>query len=78
VTFTHLPERATIRVFNLAGTMVRVIDKDGPSQFQQWDLQNQNGIPVASGIYLVHIETLNGDKVLKVAVVQEEQILERY
>ena len=32
VTFTHLPERATIRIFNLAGVLVRVIEKNDLSQ----------------------------------------------
>ncbi len=78
VTFTHLPERATIRIFDLAGTIVRVIEHDSPSQFERWDLTNQDNVPVASGVYLVHVETEYGDKVLKVALVQEEQILQRY
>jgi hypothetical protein len=78
VTFTHLPERATIRIFTLAGIPVRVIEHDSPSQFERWDLTNQDGIPVASGIYLVHIDTPYGEKVLKLAIVQEEQILQRY
>jgi len=78
VTFTHLPEKATIRIFTLAGIPVRVIEHDSPSQFERWDLTNQDGIPVASGIYLVHIDTPYGEKVLKLAIVQEEQILQRY
>lgn len=78
VTFTHLPERATIRIFTLAGIPVRVIEHDSPSQFERWDLTNQEGIPVASGIYLVHIDTPYGEKVLKLAIVQEEQILQKY
>lgn len=78
VTFTHLPPRATIRIFTLAGTMVRVIEHDSPTQFRQWDLTNQEGLPVASGVYIVHVDTEHGEKVLKLALVQEEQILERY
>ncbi|HET6566982.1 MAG TPA: T9SS type A sorting domain-containing protein [Rhodothermales bacterium] len=78
VTFTHLPEKATIRIFTLAGTMVRTLDHDSPSQFEEWDLTNQDDVPVASGVYFVHVETDNGDKVLKLALVQEEQILPRY
>ncbi len=78
VTFTHLPQAATIRIFNLAGIMVRKIEHDSESQFERWDLTNQDELPVASGIYIAHVETESGSKVLKLAIVQEQQILQRY
>ena len=79
VTLNHLPQTATIRVFNLGGQMVRVLNKNDDTQFIQWDLQNQNGFPVASGIYIIHIEMPDfGSKILKLALVQEEQILRNY
>ncbi|MGB2958889.1 MAG: hypothetical protein WBG01_10070 [Bacteroidota bacterium] len=80
VTFNHLPERAIIRIFNLGGIMVRRINKEGQSQFEQWDLKNQDGLPVGSGLYIAHIEMpdLGVSKVLKLAIVQEQQILDRY
>ncbi len=77
MTFTHLPEQATIRIFNLAGIMVRRIEHEA-GQSERWNLTNQDEIPVASGVYIAHISTDYGDKVLKLALVQEEQILERY
>ncbi|MBI3579177.1 MAG: hypothetical protein HY089_07195, partial [Ignavibacteriales bacterium] len=40
VTFNNLPQRAKFRIFNLAGQMVRVIDKDDATQFLRWDLFN--------------------------------------
>jgi hypothetical protein len=80
VTFSHLPEHAVICIFNLAGVMVRKIDRTSASQFEQWDLKNQEGLPVGSGLYIAHIEMpeLGTTKILKVAVVQEQQILDRY
>lgn len=80
VTFNHLPARATIRIFNLAGVLVRVIEKDDPQQFAQWDLRNDNQLPVASGIYIVFVDMpeIGATKVLKLALVQEEQILRVY
>lgn len=71
VTFTHLPERATIRIFTLAGDLVRTIEHHDPSTLERWDLRNQAGTPVASGIYLVHVAMPGlGEKVLKLAVFQ--------
>jgi len=78
VSFNHLPATATIRIFNLGGTMVRQIDKNDAGQYATWDLANQYGYPVASGLYIVHVETDFGEKVLKLALVQETQVLKYY
>lgn len=80
VTFTHLPQKATIRIFNLAGQLVRTIRKDSPEQFQRWDLNNESDLPVASGIYIVHVDMpdLGKTKILKVAIIQEQQVLDRF
>jgi hypothetical protein len=83
VTFSHLPPNCTVRIFNLAGHLVRSIAKEGaanPTQFMQWDLNNQFGFPVASGIYIAYIDMpdLGKTKVLKVAVIQEQEVLQVY
>jgi hypothetical protein len=80
VTFTHLPQTAKIRVFSLSGTLVKTVLKDDPTQYAKWDLRNENGLPVASGIYIVHIDMSGlgmGNKILKVAVIQEAQFLDQ-
>ncbi|MCK4640486.1 MAG: T9SS type A sorting domain-containing protein [Candidatus Marinimicrobia bacterium] len=80
VTFTHLPANATIRIFNLAGVLVRKLKKEGTSQFMQWNLANEANLPVASGMYIVHIDLPDFDmeKVLKLMIIQDRQILEYY
>lgn len=80
VTFSHLPADATIRIFNLAGQLIRTINKESADQYQRWDLNNVDGLPVASGLYIVHIDMpkIGKTKVLKVAVIQEQQILDRF
>jgi hypothetical protein len=84
VTFTNLPPKATIRIFNIGGEIVRILEKDEPTQFFRWDLANQDNIPAASGVYIVHIEMeLPADgskvtKILKVAIIQEQEILDVY
>ena len=79
VTFNHLPQKASIRIFNLAGVLVKVIEKDTPSQFHDWDLTNHKGLPVASGIYIVHIDMgALGTKILKSAIIMEQQFLQNY
>jgi hypothetical protein len=80
VTFTHLPQQATIRIFSLAGVLVRTIMKDDDSQFIRWNLQNEDGLPAASGIYLAHVDmpSLGKTKILKLAIIQEQQFLDRF
>jgi hypothetical protein len=80
VTFTHLPTKAKVRIFNLAGTLVRTLDKNSTSQFLQWDLKNEANLPVGSGMYIAHIDLpdLKKEKVLKFMVIQDRQILEYY
>lgn len=80
VTFTHLPAKAKVRLFNLAGVPVRTIDKDDPTQFLRWDLLNNSGLPVASGLYIAYIELpdLGETKIVKIAIIQEQQILDRF
>ncbi len=80
ITFNHLPRKATIRIFNLAGVLVKTINKDSDSQFERWDLRNEHNLPVASGIYIVHIDMpeIGKTKILKLMIVQEEQIIPTY
>ena len=80
VTINHLPQQATIKVFNLAGMLVKTIIKDSKSQFINWDLTNYKGLPVASGIYLLHIDMGPGlgVKILKSAIIMEQQYLDNY
>ncbi len=78
VTFNFLPARATIRIFNLAGQVVRTLEKNDNSQFMRWDLNNQDNFPVASGMYIAYVELpdLGTSKVLKIAVIQEQEVLD--
>ncbi len=81
VTFSHLPAEATIKIFNLAGQLVAHIEKTNPeSQFVRWDLNNDAGYMVAGGLYLAYIEMpeLGKTKVLKIAIIHEQPILDRF
>ena len=80
VTFSHLPAKATIKIFNLAGVLVKEIEKNSTTQFERWDLANNTGLPVASGLYIAYIDMpeIGKTKILKVAIIQEQQILDRF
>ncbi|MBT4130119.1 MAG: hypothetical protein HOG76_10080, partial [Candidatus Marinimicrobia bacterium] len=73
VTLSNLPEQeCTIRIYSLGGTLVRRFDHE-IGTYEYWDLLNDHGSPVASGMYIVHIEVSDlGNKILKMAVFQPE------
>ena len=74
VTFNNLPPRAKIYIFNLAGHLVRTLEKDDASQFLEWDVTNKNNWQVASGIYICYVEMpdIGETKILKLSVIQSE------
>ncbi|MCK5765495.1 MAG: T9SS type A sorting domain-containing protein [Bacteroidales bacterium] len=65
IKITNLPQQATITIYNVNGTLVRQLTKDSEETFVDWDLKNFAGIPIAGGIYIVHVNTNVGEKVLK-------------
>lgn len=56
IKITNLPERCTVTIFNMQGALVRSFEKDDPLTSLEWDLKNHKGIPIAGGVYLIHIE----------------------
>jgi hypothetical protein len=56
VQFHNLPARATVRIFTVAGDLVRELEKNDPQSGNlDWNLKNGEGRDVASGIYLFHV-----------------------
>jgi hypothetical protein len=66
VKITNLPEKCTIRIYSSNGKLIRSFKKDSPITSQDWNLTNHQNIPVASGVYLIHVEVPEvGERVLK-------------
>lgn len=66
VKITNLPERANINIYNMAGTLIRSYRKDNSSTILEWDLKNNYRVPIAGGMYIIHIEAPGiGEKTLK-------------
>jgi hypothetical protein len=64
VQFTHLPSRATIRIYNMAGELVRVLEHDSGSAIAPsiavWDLKNESQQLVAAGLYFFYVDSPEG------------------
>jgi len=69
VTFEGVTLHTTIKIFTVSGHKVKELHTDGPTA--TWDLADESGDKVGSGIYLYVITDERGDKVRgKVAVIK--------
>lgn len=83
VTFSNLPEEVTVKIYTLSGTLIRTLtteDKATPTlPFLNWDLQNEDGLRVASGMYLAIVSSPGyGEKVLKFAIIMPQKQIQRF
>jgi hypothetical protein len=85
VRFTHLPNECTIRIYTVAGDLVKVIKHTDTKALpldqagtETWDFTNESpgstgtavsGQLVASGVYIYHVESKVGEAVGKLAFI---------
>jgi hypothetical protein len=72
ITFTHLPNTCTIRIYTVRGELVQTLNHavsidDGA---ENWDLRSKDGLNIAYGIYIYHIESPYGEKIGRFAVIK--------
>jgi hypothetical protein len=66
VKITNLPERCTIKIYTSSGKLVKTFKKDSPQTYLEWLLNNNAGIPISSGVYLIHVDVSEvGEVILK-------------
>jgi hypothetical protein len=66
VKIVNLPFECTVTIYDLNGTLVRQYQKADPTTVIDWDLKNMKNIPIASGMYIIHVDVPNaGEKILK-------------
>ena len=86
IMFTHIPAQSKIKIFTVSGILIDEIDVDNSvagrtSQWDNnsaangtvhWDLRSKEGLEIAAGYYIYHIESkATGDvKIGKFAVIK--------
>jgi hypothetical protein len=77
IKFHRLPAECTISIYTLGGDLVRTIYKNDPAvDYTSWDILTENGLPVASGIYIYVVDAPGfGQKIGKMAVFVEAEVL---
>ncbi len=83
VTFSNLPEEIIIKIYTLSGSLVRTLttsDKStAGSPFLQWNLQNESGLRVASGLYIAIVSSPKfGDKILKFSLILPQKQIQKF
>lgn len=73
IVFTRLTAKVTIRIYTISGELVKTLLKDsGASDELAWQpVHNDSGAPVASGVYIYHVESTDGKtKIGKLMVIK--------
>ncbi|HTN45343.1 MAG TPA: T9SS type A sorting domain-containing protein [Flavipsychrobacter sp.] len=66
VRIINLPHKATIHIYSMDGSLVRKLTKDDELPYIDWDIRNAKSLPIASGMYLIHVKADGiGEKVIK-------------
>jgi hypothetical protein len=80
IRFINMPELATVRIFTLSGQLIRTLQKTNTSSsILEWDLLTTNQLPVASGVYIFHVDAPGvGSSFGRLAVFMEKERLNNF
>ncbi|MCC7244380.1 MAG: T9SS type A sorting domain-containing protein [Saprospiraceae bacterium] len=72
VKITNLPGECTVTIYSLDGKFIRQYTRNEKYQYYnqispaiEWDLKNSKAIPVASGVYLINVQSPLGERTIK-------------
>lgn len=63
----NLPKKCTVSIYTMSGILIRQFTKDTDLRSSiEWDLKNYAGIPIAGGLYIIHIKADDlGERTIK-------------
>ena len=65
VKIVNLPQRCEVTIYSTNGSIIRQYNKDETKTYIDWDLKNFAGIPIAGGVYIIHVKSDQGEKIIK-------------
>ena len=74
IKFINLPERCTVSIYNVGGKLINQFKKDNALTFMDWTLTNRTGIPVSSGVYIIHFEVPGVGETIRKSFIAMRQI----
>jgi len=70
ITFTGLSGNCVIRIYNVAGELIKVIKHEDGTSFAYWNMLNSRDQEIAPGLYYYHVDAGNlGTKIGKFVIV---------
>jgi len=72
IQFIHLPAECTIRIYTVRGELVKRLEHNGgvADGSLDWNLKSRDGLDIAYGIYVYHLEADVGEKIGKFAIIK--------
>ncbi len=70
ITIENIVKGTTVKIFTISGELVCSLSEDDEDGLLIWDLKNENGNKVSSGIYLFQIEYEGQIRIIKAAVIR--------
>ncbi len=71
IQFRNLPHTCTIRIYTITGELIDKIEKDDFTSIASWDLLSSEGMRIAYGVYIYHVDIPNvGEVIGKFAVIK--------
>ena len=68
--FQNLPEKCTVRIYTLAGDLVKTLNHTDGTGTERWNLQSVDRQQIASGMYVYHVDSPFGTHMGRFAVVK--------
>jgi len=71
--FTHLPQKCTIRIYAVDGTLVRTLKHDAPMNdgMHDWDVMTKDNMELSYGVYIYHVDAPEiGEKVGRFIIIK--------
>ncbi|MDD4050703.1 MAG: T9SS type A sorting domain-containing protein, partial [candidate division Zixibacteria bacterium] len=68
--FVNLPDQCSIRIYTLAGELIRTLDHTNGTGTEDWNMLSESNRGIASGVYLFSVESDYGNYTGKFAVIK--------
>ncbi len=77
INFFNIPGQCTIRIYTVAGDLVKKIKHNSGTSEQGWNQLNENNQLVFTGVYIYHVESKFGNQIGKFIIIRTSTEAER-
>jgi len=77
INFFNIPGQCTLRIYTVAGDLVKTIEHSDGTSEQAWYQLNENNQLVFTGVYIFHVDSKFGNKIGKFVIIRSSTKSER-